>query len=126
MVRMSSAKPLLGGYSGGIQDERSRERYKEKLKLIDDQDPYELPRNEWKDNVDLWPEIMYVDVRIYLLFAPSPYTCEELCNYKSMESYQRFVAGWVREILVKKVAEKRVIISKVGSYIIFQLMYLDD
>ena len=113
VVSMSASKPLLGGYSGEIRDKKGKERYREKLQLIGGQDPYELPRNEWKDDVDLWPEITYVDVGMYLLFAPSPYTREELRNYKSMQSYQRFIAGWVREILVKDVADKRVVISKV-------------
>ena len=25
-----------------------------------------LPRKEWKDDVDLWPEVTYVEVGIYL------------------------------------------------------------
>jgi hypothetical protein len=76
-----------------------------------------LPRKEWKDGIDLRPEVTYVDVGTYLLFAPSPYTHEELRNYKSMQSYQRFIAGWVREILVKDIGDKRVVISKVCLYI---------
>ena len=45
-------------------------------------------------------------------------TREELRNYKSMQSYQIFIAGWVREILVKDIGDKRVVISKVCLYIL--------
>ena len=106
---MSASKPLLGDKVG----KKGKKRYREKLQLIDGQDSYELPRSEWKGDVDLWPEVTYVNVGMYLLFAPSPYTRKELQNYKSMQSYQRFIAGWVREILVKALADKGVLISKV-------------
>ena len=34
-------------------------------------------------------------------------------NYKSLECYQRFTAGWVREILVAPKGEKRLVMAKV-------------
>ena len=50
-----------------------------------------------------------------LLFHTSPYTGDYLLNYKSMDCYKNFLSGWVREILVKAVDEKkRVVIAKVG------------
>ena len=33
-------------------------------------------------------------------------------NYKSLECYQRFIAGWVREILISVQGETRVLTSK--------------
>ena len=48
------------------------------------------------------------------MFSPSAYTGEAaLMNYKSLECYQRFIAGWVREILVSVQGETRVLTSKV-------------
>ena len=44
------------------------------------------------------------------------YTGEVLMNYKSLECYQRFIAGWVREILVSVQGETRVLTSKVCRY----------
>ena len=32
----------------------------DKLKLADEADPYEVPKNEWKDDIDLSPMYMYV------------------------------------------------------------------
>ena len=33
-------------------------------------------------------------------------------NYKSLDSYQYFVKGWVRQILVRPVGNKRIIIGR--------------
>ena len=106
---------LLPGYLASVSDKVSKERYLEKIKMLNGLDPYELPRREWYDDVDKWPETSLVDVTVYLLFSSSPFTQEEIKNYKSLECYQRFIAGWVREILVLDVGDKRVVIAKVRT-----------
>ena len=35
-------------------------------------------------------------------------------NYKSLDCYINFVSGWVREVFVRKVNDKRVVIVKVS------------
>ena len=104
---------LIPAYYTTIADADSKERYADKLDGID---PYEIPRNEWQDNVDLWPAITHVHVCMYLILCPSPYTKEDLLNYKSLDCYENFVRGWVREVLVKAVDNKRIVIGKVISY----------
>ena len=52
-----------------------------------------------------------------LLLNPSPYSKDDLLNYKSLDCYINFTNGWVREILVKTFENKRVVISKVSSCI---------
>ena len=81
-------------------------------------DPYETEKKDWQNDVDLWPAVTHINVGMYLLVTPSPYSGENLKNYKSMDCYMNFLDGWVREILVKSVkttdgSEKRVIIAKV-------------
>ena len=36
-----------------------------------------------------------------LLLMSSTYTSKDLQNYKSLDCYVNFMAGWVREVLVK-------------------------
>lgn len=63
----------------------------------------------------MWPSITYVHLGMYLLVTPSPYTGEDLMNYKSLDCYVNFVSGWVREVLVKVFGDKRVVVAKVGA-----------
>ena len=64
--------------------------------------------------MDLWPSTTYIHLGMYLLVNPSPYTGEDLMNYKSLDCYINFVSGWVREVFVRKVNDKRVVIVKVS------------
>lgn len=52
---------------------------------------------------------MYMYIIMYLILTPSSYTE----NDKILDSYQNFVKGWVREVLVKLLESKRIIIGKV-------------
>ena len=104
---------FLAGYQATLADVRSKERPNEKLKLFGGKDLFEMPRDAWKDDVDLWPAVNYINVGMYLVFLPSPYTGEDLMNYKSLECYQRFTAGWVSDILVAAEEDKRLVTAKV-------------
>ena len=114
IILMKRMAAFLPGYAAEIGDEQSRTRYREKLSIIENIDPYDLPKAAFEDNVDAWPATTYIHVGMYLVFSPSPYTSEDLLNYKSMECYQRFTSGWVREIRVKVVQDNRIVIAKVG------------
>ena len=80
MATPLSKDMLLPGYKDMLTDSRSKERYQEKLKLLNGRDPYELPREAWKDDVDLWPCTTYIHVGMYLVFSPSAYTPAILCK----------------------------------------------
>ena len=106
-------KGLLPDYYSNLTCEDAKKRYREKLTLIKSLDPYEIPKNEWLDDTEKWPSVSYIHVGMYLLFSESPYTKDQLLNYKSLDSYERFANGWVREVLVKEFAEKQLMIAKV-------------
>ncbi len=104
---------LLEGYFSSLRGADGKKRYLAKLSVINGFDPYESERKDWNDDVDLWPGITYVHLGMYLLATPSPYTGEDLLNYKSLDCYVNFISGWVREVLVKSFDDKRVVIGKV-------------
>ena len=59
--------------------------------------------------------LTYIHVGMYLLFSKSPYTEDQLMNYKSSDCYQNFANGWVQEVFVKKFGENRLLIAKVST-----------
>ena len=69
---------LLPDYQDLMQKIKDKKRYREKLVLIDSDNPHAIPREEWADNVDFWPAITYIHVGLYLLFTPSLCTREDL------------------------------------------------
>ena len=114
MGKKTFEKGYLPSYHESLSDQLSKERYGSKLELIEGTDPYEIPKKDWKDDVELWLSVTYIDVGMYLLFSKSPYTEEELKNYKSLKCYQNFINGRVREVLVKDFGERRLLIAKVS------------
>lgn len=52
-----------------------------------------------RDEVDLWPSITHIHLGMYLLYTPSPYTGEDLLNYKSLDCYTNFIYGCFCESL---------------------------
>ena len=46
-AKATTKRGLLPGYFENLQQKESKERYLEKLKSIEGQDPYEIPRKEW-------------------------------------------------------------------------------
>ena len=88
MTTKSEQKGFLPGYASTIVDSECKQRYADKLMLISGHDPYEIPKEEWQDiNVDMWPAISYVHVCMYLILYPSPYTKDDMLNYKSLDSF---------------------------------------
>ena len=47
-----------------------------------------------------WPALMHANIYNYLILTPSLYTHEQLKSYKSLDAYNRFVNGWVSDIVV--------------------------
>lgn len=74
-----------------------RTRYLEKVNLVG-RDPYEIPASDWSYDVSLLPDVTYPDIVNYLVFQQSAYTVQQLKAYKSLEAYNYFVSGWVKEV----------------------------
>ena len=61
-AKASTKRGLLTGYFERLQEKQSKERYLEKLKSIEGQDPYEISRKEGINDVDCWPDVTYINV----------------------------------------------------------------
>ena len=72
-----------------ISDRILKERYEVKLQLINGADPYEILMGEWSKDVGNWPAITHVRASMYLILTHSPYSDEDMLNYKSLDSYRR-------------------------------------
>lgn len=100
--------PMLSAYCETL-DEVTKKRYVEKVRMIGF-DPFKLKKSEFKDELKLWPSVEYPDIVNYLLVQTSWRTKEEMKAYKSLESYNFFVSGWVHSILAKEVQPDKVLI----------------
>ena len=64
---MASGKSaLFPGYRAIIADIPSKQRYEEKLQMIGGQDPYEMPKETWVDDIDKWPSTTCIHVGMYI------------------------------------------------------------
>ncbi|WAR29369.1 ING2-like protein [Mya arenaria] len=83
-------------------------RYLEKMKLIDNKDPYEATFVKgFSDDKSLLPTISYPDIVNYLIFTPSPYSKDDLKAYKMQAQ-----CGWVSEVKAAVVGDRHVVIGK--------------
>ena len=77
-------------------DEKSRQRYQQKIDLIGGLDPYEVSRTQLTDDATYFPAVTYIDVVNYLINTKSAYSFEELKAYKSLEAFNQVtVVGFV-------------------------------
>ena len=61
--------------------------------------------------IENFPSVSYRDIVNYFLFAVSPLTKEELQACKGLESYNQFISGWVKEVLIKEFSNGRVLVT---------------
>lgn len=96
----------------GSEDQK---RYKEKISVIQ-VDPYVISKDQWSDDVHNFPTVTYPDIVTYFLLTKSRYTADDLKAYKSLEAYNQFVSGWVRNLTVAKPSKEapKVICARVS------------
>ena len=112
-------------YYKGLEP-KTKLRYKEKIDLIFNCDPYTIKKDEMMTEIENFPSITisYPHIVNYFLFALSPLTKEELKAYKGLESYNQFVCGWVKEVLVKEFSNGKVLMTgRVSTYLAISLNF---
>ena len=61
----------------GFQLRESEKRYLEKTKDVNGEDPYEIPRNTWTNDVDSWPNLTHTRRDVS---SKNPHTEDQLMN----------------------------------------------
>ena len=69
-------------------DGLSRQRYLDKLRMIDDVDSYTLPSVSWTKDEASFPAVSYPDSIKYLIFGKSFYTMDDMKAWKSLEKLE--------------------------------------
>ena len=79
-----------------------QERYKIKIAQCEGTDPYTVKKAICRNKIDNYPAVLFLDICNYLVLQTSFYTTKQMKAYKSMEAYNNFISGWVKEIGTKR------------------------
>ena len=106
-----SGELSLSNYYSGL-DNTAKERYVDKLRLINKIDPYCRMESrskksfpgvlEWMN----WPDLLYAHIYNYLILSPGM-SHEKLKAFKSLDGYNQFINGWVSGVVVTVVPSTR-------------------
>ena len=95
-------------------DPPTQKRYREKIELLGQVDPYDIQECYLAEDVESLPVVTYLDIVNYFIFTPSPYTSEDMKAYKSLEAYNQVLNGWVRDVRNFSKKDYILVIGKVG------------
>ena len=88
-------------------DFAAKTRYAEKLLLAglkENEDPYLLwEKDVFKDDMTKWPPVEYGNIFCYFVDRPGTFTRAQLLQWKSMEAYNYFQSGHVRNVKTYRV-----------------------
>ena len=103
-------------------DPPTQKRYKEKLEIIGNIDPYSVPDSHFSVKICDFPSICYPDIVNYLAFSPSPFSADDMKAYKSLKAYNQVIEGWVRDVKVMTTSGLKVVKGKVIRLISLNLL----
>ena len=102
-------------------DPPTQKRYKEKLEVIGNTDPYSAPDSDFSFTTGDFPSTSYLDIVNYLVFRPSPFSADHIRAYKSHETYNQVAEGWARDVKVMTTSGLNLVKGKVISLISLNL-----
>lgn len=91
----------------------ARSRYLAKLELIGGVDPLQLDRPSLESST--FPPIDASDIVSYLVLQTSFITAKQFKAHKSLEAYNQFANGWVKDVFAKDVGDKSVVLGRVTT-----------
>ena len=91
---------MLSSYAEKLPEE-AKQRYREKLAAISDIDPFTLQgrkRSGPLETAESLPQVDAADLVSYLVLQTNFVTAKQFKSHKSLEAYNQFVNGWVKEV----------------------------
>ena len=105
----------LSNYAEKLPRE-AKERYQNKLVLTGGIDPFVIGGKEYRESS--FPPVDASDLVSYLVLQTSYITAKQFKAHKSLEAYNQFTSGWVKEVKAFDVGNKCVVTGKVSSAIL--------
>ena len=99
---MQTVTPQLSLYFEGLSEE-SKARYKEKISLINGNDPFGKVIGEAFSGI---VPVDACDLVSYLVLQTSFMTLEQFKARKGLEAYNQLVSGWIKDVSTTKISEK--------------------
>ena len=90
-----------------------KERYLQKLSFVGGLDPFCLNKRSFCEAPNL-PPFSSSDLVSYLVLQTNYLSAKQFKSYKSLEAYNQFVSGWIKEVYVWSVNMKYVLTGKVS------------
>ena len=105
----------LSDYAESLPSD-AKARYEEKLKVIGGIDPFQAGNvGELNDGL---PDVDAADLVSYLVLQTSFITTKQFKARKSLEAYNQFVSGWIKDVQNRKVCGKHLqITARVSDFI---------
>ena len=103
----------ISSYAAGLSRD-AKARYIEKISLLNGVDPFlgKIPGAEITNDL---PPVDAFNLLSYLILKTSFITTAQFKARKSLEAYNQFVCGWVKDIVTKKIAGRYLTCGWVGS-----------
>ena len=102
----------LSTYAEGL-DKKAKDRYIEKIALINGIDPFAKP-SQGGEPFDGVPPVEDRDLVSYLVLQTSFITMAQFKARKGLEAYNQFVCGCIKEVNTRKINEKLFTCGKVS------------
>lgn len=97
-----------------------RDRYFQKVEICDGIDPYCLKKKDLSYEFADFPPVSFPDISNYLVLSTSFYTSKQMKAFKSMEAYNFFVCGWVKDLGTKRLKDgSRLVYARVSGDSLF-------
>ena len=112
VIRVTMENPTkLSNYGENLATE-AKARYLDKLRIIGSVDPLCISTVSCESCA--LPPVDASDIVSYLVLQTSFVTAKQFKAHKSMEGYNQFVCGWVRDVQAYKFGEKCVVTGRVS------------